>query len=227
MDAIAVSIAAPARFTGIAPCGTNLTARQVAALASAIDLPDRGLRVALDGDTAGRTAATRAYPLLLPSGANITAVMLPDGKDPADILASDGRDALRETLTSSVCPMADLVIDAKIEQWSRGRETLDTEGQIGALRAAADTLAAMPPAEAARQARRVAALFIRRYDWPADLVNCELIDAVERYHEHPDNGEPPTATPSRTVSPAILASRRPSTPARPQRARGRSDQSGR
>jgi DNA primase catalytic core len=59
MDAIAVSIAAPGLFAGVAPCGTALTARQVAVLSRATDLPARGLRVALDGDTAGQEAALR------------------------------------------------------------------------------------------------------------------------------------------------------------------------
>jgi DNA primase len=64
MDAIAVSITAPGRYTGVAPCGTALTADQVALLFRAIDLTVRGVRVAFDGDTPGRTAAVRAYPLI-------------------------------------------------------------------------------------------------------------------------------------------------------------------
>jgi DNA primase len=183
MDAIAVSLAAPGRFAGVAPCGTALTPRQVAVLSAATDLPATGVRVALDADTAGRQAALRAYPLLQAATADITAVILPDGQDPASILTSDGPGALREILTTSVCALADLVVDARIEQWSRGRDTLDTEAQISALRSAAATLAAMPPTEAARQAQRVATLFIRRYDWPAELVNTELITAVEQRYE--------------------------------------------
>ncbi|MGD0556484.1 MAG: toprim domain-containing protein [Streptosporangiaceae bacterium] len=98
MDAIAVSIAAPGRFTGIAPCGTALTANQVAALARAVNMPAHGIRVALDPDTAGRRAAIRAYSLLQPVTPDITAVIFPNGKDPADVLRHDGRDALRDTL---------------------------------------------------------------------------------------------------------------------------------
>jgi hypothetical protein len=84
-----------------------------------------------------------------------------------------------------VCPLADLVIDAMIEHWAQARHGLDTEGQIGALRSAAKALVAMPPMEAAHQAGRLAALFIRRYDWPPDLVNTELITAVEQRYETP------------------------------------------
>jgi DNA primase len=183
MDAIAVSVAAPGRFAGISPCGTALSPHQVAVLSRKADLAAVGVRVALDGDAAGQQAALRAYPLLQPATADITAVILPGSQDPADILKTDGPDALRKMLTSSVCPLADLVIDSKIEQWARGRDNLDTEQQIGALRAAAATLVAMPPAEASRQAGRLAALFIRRYDWPPDLVSAEFITAIEQHYE--------------------------------------------
>jgi DNA primase len=182
MDAIAVSIAAPGQFAGVAPCGTSLTADQVAALARAADLPARGIRVALDPDTAGRQAAIRAYPLLQAVTPDITAVSFPDGKDPADVLCQNGRDALRDILTTSTCPLADLVIDARIEDWITDRG-LDPSRQIGALRSAAKILATMPPAEAARQATRLAAIFTGHYDWPHDQVTQEIIAAVENHYE--------------------------------------------
>jgi DNA primase len=185
LDAIAVSIAAPGRFTGVAPCGTALTADQVTALARAVNLPERGIRVALDPDTAGRQAAIRAYPLLQPVTPDITAVNFPDGKDPADLLRQDGRDALRDTLTTSICPLADLVIDARIENWITDRD-LNIEQQIGALRSAAKIVATMPPAEAARQATRLSTLFIGHYDWAPGQVTGELITAVENHYEKPD-----------------------------------------
>jgi DNA primase len=184
MDAIAVSITAPGRFAGVAPCGTALTAAQVAALARAVDLRERGIRVALDPDTAGRQAAIRAYPLLQHMTPDIAAVTLLDGKDPADLLRHDGREALRDTLTASICPLADLVIDACIEAWVTDRG-LDIEQQIGALRSAAKVVATMPPAEAARQATRLSTLFIGHYDWPHEQVTRELIAAVEYHYEKP------------------------------------------
>src|SRR5258707_15359795 len=63
-DAWAVSIAAPNRYVGIPLCGTALTGEHVAALARAVDLPERGIRIALDPDTAGQKAAARAYAAL-------------------------------------------------------------------------------------------------------------------------------------------------------------------
>jgi DNA primase len=183
MDAIAVTIAAPGRFTGVTPCGTSLTAHQVAALSRAIDLPVRGIRVALDADTAGRKAAIRAYSLLQPATGDITAVILPDGRDPADILTRDGREALKCTLTTSICPLADLVVDARIDEWAHGRDLNFTELQIGALRAAAKVIATMPAAEVGPQAARLCAMFTRRYDWTPEEVTREIITAVENHYE--------------------------------------------
>jgi DNA primase catalytic core len=232
MDALAVSIAAPGQFTGIAPCGTALTAEQVAALTRAVDLPGCGVRVALDPDTVGRAAAIRAYPLLQPVTADITAVLLPDGRDPADILKADGREALRDALADSVCPLADLVVDARIEDWAHGGE-LDISRQVDAFRAAAATVAAMPPAEAPRQIGRLSALFIRQYDWTPEEINRELIAAIEQRYEDPSPvGLPAHATqltqaaiapatevpaPRRTSSPASVCRTAPARRARAER----------
>jgi DNA primase len=155
-----------------------------------VDLPTRSLRVALDGDTAGQQAAVRAYPLLQPAVADVTAVVFPDGRDPADILAGDGREALRDTLATSIRPLADLVVDAKIAQWERDGELKFTEQQISALRAAAQVIATMPAAEVGRQATRLAELFTRRYNWPHPEVTREVIDAVEHHFQtHDGSGQ--------------------------------------
>jgi DNA primase len=95
LDAIAVSISAPGQLTGVTPCGTALTSEQATALARAVSLPDRGLRVAFDADPAGRKAAVRAYARLAPVTSSLTVVTLPDGRDPAEILEKDGRRAPR------------------------------------------------------------------------------------------------------------------------------------
>jgi DNA primase len=188
MDALAVAIAAPGKLTGITLCGTSLTSHQVGFLSRAIDLPARGIRVALDADAAGRKAAIGAYSLLQPATADITAVILPDGRDPADILCADGRD----TLTTSICPLADLVVDARIEDCFRGRDDLDIEGQVRAVRGAAKIIATMPPSEAASQAVRLSAIFGSLYDWRPEELNRELVTAVEnRYEQGNPVGLPP------------------------------------
>jgi DNA primase len=191
MDAIAVSLAAPGQYTGVAPCGTSLTADQVALLSRVVDLSACGIRVALDGDTAGRKAAIRAYSLIQPVTGSITSVVFPDDQDPASILARDGRDALCETLNTSTRPLANLVVDARIVEWANGRDLELTEQQIGALRAAAETVATMPPAEVGPQATRLCELFTSRYGWTSAEVTREVINAVERRIESLPAAEPP------------------------------------
>jgi DNA primase catalytic core len=180
-DAWAVSIAAPGRFTGLPLCGTALRGEQVAALARAVDLPERGVRVALDPDSAGRKAAIRAYASLSAATSNLTAVILPEGRDPAQRLQDGGPVALREALTSSTTPLAEIVIDARMSRWARDGELVHAEQQLGALRAAAQAIATMPPQVAGVQASRICRLFATAYGWPQEQVNRELIAAVENH----------------------------------------------
>jgi DNA primase catalytic core len=182
LDAIGVSIAAPAQYTGLAPCGTALTGDQVAALARTTPLADRGVLVAFDGDTAGKNAAVRAYSLLAPVTSSLTTITFPDGTDPASLLQTGGSPALHDALTGSARPLADLVIDTRIEDWAHGRELVFTELQIGALRAAAGIIATMPPDHAGPQAARLCALFAERYGWKPQEVTTVLIDAIERHY---------------------------------------------
>ena len=165
LDAIAVSIAAPGRFIGVAPCGTALTGHQVAALSRTVDLRERGLRVALDGDPAGRKAAVRAHATLSPVVSGVIAITFPGNADPASTLEKDGREALADVLSKSTRPLADLVVDARIEDWAHGRELNFPELQIGALRAAAQAIATMPAGEVGPQAARLCATFADRYGW--------------------------------------------------------------
>jgi DNA primase len=205
LDAIAVSIAAPGQFTGISPCGTALTSEQVTALARAVSLPDRGLRIALDADTAGRKAAVRAYARLAPVTSNLTAVTLPDGHDPAEILQKHGRRALRDALTTQVRPLADLVVDARIQEWAPGQELRFAEQQIGALRAAAKVIATMPADQVGQQAARLSARYATRYGWHPEEVTREIIHAIEhRYQAGPQTSTlppPAAAVITRAIAP--------------------------
>ena len=180
LDAIAVSIASEGPFTGVTPCGTALTGDQVAALARAIPLADRGVLVALDADTAGRAAAVRAYWRLAPVTSRLTTITLPDSTDPAALLETGGRAALRKTFTGAVRPLADLVTDSRINDWARGRELVFAELQIGALRAAATAIANMPEEHIGPQAARLCALFSENYGWTPQEVTTEIIDTIER-----------------------------------------------
>jgi DNA primase catalytic core len=199
-DAWAISIAAPGRFIGLPLCGTALSGEQVAALARAVDLPERGVRVAFDADDAGRKAAIRAYSSLSGVTSNLVAVVLPDGRDPAERLQHDGALALRETLTSSLRPLAEIVVDARMNHWAHDGELRHAEQQLGALRAAAQVIATMPPQVAGVQASRICRLFMSTYGWPQEQVNRELIAAVENYFRGlgqqvvPERGRLPPAT---------------------------------
>jgi DNA primase len=153
-DAIAITAASPGRYAGLAPCGTALTSRQLAALAGAADLRATGVLVAFDPDQAGHRAAAKAYDLLKPLTDDMTAARFPSGQDPAQILREHGPGALASMLTSRALPLADLVIDAELAKWERWLQ--HAEGQIHALRAAAPLIAAMPPPCVARQVARLA-----------------------------------------------------------------------
>lgn len=207
MDAIAVSIAAPGAYVGVTACGTALTPDQAALLARTVNLRESGVRVALDPDSAGRKAAIRAYAPLSRVTAEITAVTLP-GQDPADLLQSQGRQPLKDTLTASVRPLADLVVDARIEAWHHDGELKSIEAQFSAIRAAGKVIATMPPREAAGQASRIAALFITRYGWNSEEATRELTEAAQRHVPATRNGptsahSPTRGLPSQTT--AILA----------------------
>jgi DNA primase len=169
-------------------CGTALSGEQVAALARAVDLPERGVRVAFDPDSAGRKAAIRAYANLSAATSDLTAVILPGGRDPAERLQDDGPIALRETLTLSTRPLAEIVIDARMSRWARDGELVHAEQQLGALRAAAQAIATLPPQVASVQASRICRLFTTTYGWPQEQVNQELIAAVENHFHGP--GQP-------------------------------------
>jgi DNA primase len=203
MDAIAVSIAAPGLYAGVAPCGTALTAEQVAALARSVPLADRGVLVALDGDTAGRIAAVRAYSRLTPVTSRLTSTTLPKDSDPAAILEASGRASLRDALTCGVRQLADLVVDNRMADWAHGRDLVFTELQVGALRAAATAMAAMPAEHVGPQAARLCALFAERYGWKPTEVTTELVDTIDRYFhsDTPDLPMPPWAVVRRATAP--------------------------
>jgi len=152
-DAIAVTAAGSGRHVGVAPCGTALTSEHIAALGRFCDLAATGVLVAFDPDQAGRKAAVAAYHVLRSYTHIELAVDLPGGQDPARILALDGPAALNHALAHNTHPLADLVVDEKVDGWSRWLRY--PEGQINALRSAAP-LAAVPPSHVARQVARLA-----------------------------------------------------------------------
>ena len=153
-DAIAVTLADPGHFAGLAPCGTALTSQQATQLSHAADLARTGIVVAFDSDDAGRKAAIRAHGTLRPLTGNLQSAEL-DGKDPAEILQRDGPQALRRILREHREPLSALLIDASIEQWERRLHDID--GPILAMRAAATLIATLLPDGIASQIRGITA----------------------------------------------------------------------
>jgi DNA primase len=151
-DAIAVTLADPGRFAGLAPCGTALTSRQAAALGRAAHLRRTGVLVAFDDDTAGRKAALRAHDILRTVSGRLQSVTL-CGKDPAEILETAGAATLRAILRDRVQPLSTVVIDAHIDSWERRLQ--DADGPLLAMRSVATVIAGLIPPESARAIRRI------------------------------------------------------------------------
>jgi DNA primase len=153
LDAIAVSCTGR---VGVAPCGTALTAAQVELLSWASGEPrSTGVAIAFDPDRAGRAAAVRAYPLLRAITDELWMVSLPTGSDPAEVLRTHGPSGLAAVLDSSLLPLPDLVVDARLARFDRWLEFAD--GTFAALRAVAPLIGDLPPDQVARQVARVAA----------------------------------------------------------------------
>lgn len=171
-DVIAIAQAGRGRYAPVAPCGTALTPRQAAALASACALLATDVLVAFDADCAGRRAAVAAYGLLSPCARRVLTVTLPSGQDPAQVLRDEGPGGLAAVLNDQHQPLADLVIDAEVSEWARWLSF--AEGRIGALRAAAPVIAALPPAEVGRQVSRLAS----KLDLDHETVTLAVLEAL-------------------------------------------------
>jgi DNA primase len=139
----------------VAPCGTALTLAHVELL-SRTAARERGAVVAFDADEAGCRAAVRAHELLSQYGGPVWLAGLPAGDDPAALLARDGQTGLRAALAdpARLVPLADLVVDERVERWSGSLQFVD--GRVNALHSAARVVAALPPEQIARQIARIA-----------------------------------------------------------------------
>jgi DNA primase len=175
-DAIAVTTAGRGHLVGVAPCGTTLTARHVAALGQAADPAGTGIMVGFDPDAAGRHAAVRAYRLLLPSTDKLTLATFPSGHDAAQMLAEHGPATLAGMLSASTQPLADLVIDEDLTRWARWLDY--PEGQINALRSATRLIAAMASSHVARQVTRLSERLGLSHATVTEAVTDALPDAL-------------------------------------------------
>ena len=105
MDAIAVNLAAPDQYVGVAALGTSLTPTQARHLAAW----RRDPIIATDNDPAGHKAAERDYWLLAAHGRDPRAPHLPTKHDPASIFTTYGPDILAKDLDRSA-PLADCLL---------------------------------------------------------------------------------------------------------------------
>ena len=188
LDAIAVSISAPGRFVGVTPCGTALTAGQASALARATDLRDRGLRIALDADPAGRKAAIRAWHHLSPLTANLTTVAVPDGTDPAGVLQHHGRQALHAILAAQtrLSPISSLTPASMTGPTAKNYTSPNSNLAHSAPPPRSSP--PCPPNQSAPKPPRLSAIFASRYGWHHEEVTREVIEAIERqYQPGPQN----------------------------------------
>lgn len=106
------------------------------------------------GELAGHHAAVRSWDVLAQVEGQVGAVLFGEGQDPAKILCH-GRCASISGALQYEVPLADVVVDAAIERHGGSLEF--AEGRLAAARAAASTIARIPPAQVARQVARVAA----------------------------------------------------------------------
>lgn len=161
-------------FVGVAPCGTALTAGQVALLDEAAGgLEQRGIIVAFDGDAGGRAAAVRAFDLLRAVPVWPHALDLPAGQDPAVLLQQHGPVGVHAALRAAATrPLADLVVDERLDRYADHLRW--AEGKIAAARAAAAVVASLPTEQIGRQIVRLVA----RVGLPASEISDLVVDAI-------------------------------------------------
>jgi DNA primase len=111
VDVIAMSLAGFPQT--VAPLGTALTEDQLTLLWRMADEPV----ICLDGDKAGRKAASRAIDIALPllePGKSLSFALLPDGQDPDDLARSGGKAAIAEVL-GAARPLVDMLWTREVE----------------------------------------------------------------------------------------------------------------
>ena len=177
LDALAVSLASP-DHVGLAPLGTALTDTQADSLishlrpadgADGVDGPDATAApiVATDADLAGQMAAERDYWMLTARGADPRHLAFPAGHDPASLLARDGAAALADRLTTLTKPLAQVLVDDRLNHLPAG----------AALPAAAAVVAAGQANRWSAHTRDLAA----RLHVPLGVALTELVRQINRW----------------------------------------------
>lgn len=133
MDAIGVSTAGIAET--VAPCGTALTAQQVAIMRRLAET----VVINFDPDNAGMNATERSLPVLLDGGMKVRILTLPGGLDPDEFVKEHGDEVYRERLAQAPTYFSWLA--------ERARKRFDLgspEGKVDALRFLVDAASKVP-----------------------------------------------------------------------------------
>ncbi|WP_327009726.1 toprim domain-containing protein [Dactylosporangium sp. NBC_01737] len=102
----------PDPYYAVAPCGTALTAEQVALLAAAVR-PGTPIVAAFDADDAGQAAIDKSYQLLRAWPGPVDAIVLQGRADPASLVAAGPATAVG-TFAHLRRPLVDVVLDHRL-----------------------------------------------------------------------------------------------------------------
>ena len=129
----------------VAACGTAFTVAHAHGLAEVS--PHSPVVVAMDGDAAGRSAATTVGELLRHVGLEVHVAVLPNGLDPAELLAHGGM--VHAFIAAAALPLLSVHVERAVA--AQGDRMQWVEGRLGAARAIASYLSTYPVNHAARQ----------------------------------------------------------------------------
>ncbi len=175
--------APPGPLVAVAPCGTALTAEQVALLAGVVE-PGTPVVVAFDADPAGRDAADAAYRLLRAWPGPVEAIALPPGRDPAAVVAAGPAHAAA-TFAHARIPLVDLVVAHTLARFRLD----EVPGRLGAVHAVAPVLADIAATDLARAARLSADLAARLDLNPLTVFEAIFPPDTPRTTDPPEPGE--------------------------------------
>jgi DNA primase len=176
----------------VAPCGTAFTithARQVAEVAFRHQSP---VVVAMDGDSAGRTAALDAGERLRTVGVDVRVATLPNGTDPAEHLARP-ENTLDTFRAHNGLPLINLHVEHAIAR--QGDRMQWVEGRLAALRSLTNYLATYPPHHTARQIGWIA----ETVGLDSSTVTLEVADSYRRADDRHIAVQSQPASPSVTT----------------------------
>lgn len=137
------------RLLPIASCGTAVTTAQAKLIAAIAGADSTPVVVAMDADSAGRTAALCAGERLRRAGLDTRLAVLPNGSDPADYLANPGS-TLRPFDADNALPLLTVQVQNCIAV--QGDRMQWVEGRLAAARAIGHLLTDYPPEYSIAQA---------------------------------------------------------------------------